>query len=165
MSLSAMETSRLLIRPIELGDAGFLLCLLNSPGWVHYIGDRNVGDENQAKAYIERIQNTPDFEYMTVVLKDENTPIGVVSLIKRPEYEFPDIGYALLPSYMKQGYAYEASSSLLQQVWTSGVFPCLLAITKPDNLTSLRLLEKLGFSESKSTNEGLAIYRFIGAVS
>ena len=157
-----METSRLLIRPIELGDAGFLFFLVNSPGWLHYIGDRNVGDENQAKAYIERIQNRPDFEYMTVILKQENIPIGVVSLIKRTEYEYPDIGYALLPPYMKQGYAYEATSSLVEQVWDSGVTTCLLAITKPDNLSSLRLLEKLGFSRSESDNDDLAIYRFFG---
>lgn len=157
-----METSRLLIRPIELDDAGFLFFLVNSPGWLQYIGDRNVGDENQAKAYIERIQNTPDFEYMTVTLKEERIPIGVVSLIKRTEYEYPDIGYALLPTYMKQGYAYEAMSSLVEQVWSSGIATCLLAITKPDNLSSLRLLEKLGFSRSESYNDDLAIYRFFG---
>lgn len=121
-----------------------------------------MGDENQAKAYIERIQNIPDFEYMTVTLKEESIPIGVVSLIKRTEYEFPDIGYALLPPYMKQGYAYEATSSLVKQVWTSGIATCLLAITKPDNLSSLRLLEKLGFSQSESVNDGLAVYRFFG---
>jgi ribosomal-protein-alanine N-acetyltransferase len=157
-----METSRLLIRPIELRDARFLFFLVNSPGWLHYIGDRNVGDENQAKAYIERIQNTPDFEYMTVTLKEENIPIGVVSLIKRTEYEYPDIGYALLPPYMKQGYAYEATSSLVKQVWASGITTCLLAITKPDNLSSLRLLEKLGFSRSEFDNDDLAIYRSFG---
>jgi len=165
MPLNARETSRLLIRPIELGDAGFLFLLLNSPGWLYYIGDRNVGDENQAKAYIERIQNTPNFEYMTVTLKEENIPIGVVSLIKRTEYEFPDIGYALLPPYMKQGYAYEATSSLVEQVWASGIATCLLAITKSDNLSSLRLLEKLGFSRSESDNNGLAVYRFFGDIS
>ena len=121
-----------------------------------------MGDENQAKAYIERIQNTSDFEYMTVILKQENIPIGVVSLIKRTEYEYPDIGYALLPPYMKQGYAYEATSSLIKQVWASGITTCLLAITKPDNLSSLRLLEKLGFSRSESDNDDLAIYRFFG---
>lgn len=121
-----------------------------------------MGDENQAKAYIERIQNTPDFEYMTVTLKEESIPIGVVSLIKRTEYEFPDIGYALLPPYMKQGYAYEATSSLVKQVWTSGIATCLLAITKPDNLSSLWLLEKLGFSQSESVNDSLAVYRFFG---
>ena len=121
-----------------------------------------MGDENQAKAYIERIQNTPDFEYMTVTLKEENIPIGVVSLIKRTEYEYPDIGYALLPPYMKQGYAYEATSSLIKQVWASGITTCLLAITKPDNLSSLRLLEKLGFSRSESYSDDLAIYRFFG---
>ena len=121
-----------------------------------------MGDENQAKTYIERIQNTPDFEYMTVTLKEDNIPIGVVSLIKRTEYEHPDIGYALLPPYMKQGYAYEATSSLVKQVWDSRVTTCLLAITKPDNLSSLRLLEKLGFSRSESDNDDLAIYRFFG---
>ena len=124
-----------------------------------------MGDENQAKAYIERIQNRPDFEYMTVILKQENIPIGVVSLIKRTEYEYPDIGYALLPPYMKQGYAYEATSSLVEQVWASGIATCLLAITKSDNLSSLRLLEKLGFSRSESDNNGLAVYRFFGDIS
>jgi len=67
-----------------------------------------------------------------------------------------------LPPYMKQGYAYEATSSLVMQVWDSGVTTCLLAITKPDNLSSLRLLEKLGFSRSVSDNDDLAIYRFFG---
>lgn len=37
-----LETKRLLIRPIEISDAELMLQLLNTEGWLKYIGDRNV---------------------------------------------------------------------------------------------------------------------------
>ena len=37
-----LETERLNIRPLILQDAAFMLELLNSKGWIQFIGDRNV---------------------------------------------------------------------------------------------------------------------------
>jgi len=35
-----IETERLLIRPIKITDTSFILDLLNSDGWLQFIGDR-----------------------------------------------------------------------------------------------------------------------------
>ncbi len=37
-----LQTDRLRIRPFRVSDAPFILALLNTPGWLQYIGDRGV---------------------------------------------------------------------------------------------------------------------------
>ena len=56
-----LETDRLFIRELKLTDFQFILELLNSPGWLQYIGDRGVNNEEQAKLYL---QNGPLKSYM-----------------------------------------------------------------------------------------------------
>ena len=44
-----LETERLRLREFTLNDAAFIIELLNSPGWLQFIGDRNVKTEEQAR--------------------------------------------------------------------------------------------------------------------
>ena len=53
------ETERLLIRPIEISDAEFMLQLLNTDGWLKFIGDRNVHSIEEAAAYIQKFVTNP----------------------------------------------------------------------------------------------------------
>src|SRR6185503_15179765 len=50
--LPALETGRLTLRRIGLGDAGFLLRLLNEPSFLLHIGDKGVRTEDDARRYI-----------------------------------------------------------------------------------------------------------------
>jgi hypothetical protein len=50
---ASIETSRLNLRWLDANDAGFILQLLNDADWLHYIGDKNVANPEQAKTYIE----------------------------------------------------------------------------------------------------------------
>jgi RimJ/RimL family protein N-acetyltransferase len=36
-----LETERLILRELDIQDAQFMFQLLNSPGWIKYIGDRS----------------------------------------------------------------------------------------------------------------------------
>ena len=36
------ETNRLILSKITVDDAPFILELMNTPGWLKYIGDRNI---------------------------------------------------------------------------------------------------------------------------
>ncbi|MGZ3952761.1 MAG: GNAT family N-acetyltransferase, partial [Flavisolibacter sp.] len=47
-----LETQRLRLRQFDLGDSEFIIELLNSPGWIEYIGDRNVKTKEQAETYL-----------------------------------------------------------------------------------------------------------------
>jgi RimJ/RimL family protein N-acetyltransferase len=97
-SKQILETKRLRLREFTLEDTAFILDLLNSPGWLRYIGDRGVKTEEQAKNYL---LNGPIKSYTKngyglsmVERKDDNKPIGMCGIIKRDTLENPDIGFA-----------------------------------------------------------------------
>jgi len=47
-----LETERLILREFTLADANFIIELVNTPGWLRFIGDRNIKIEEQAKEYL-----------------------------------------------------------------------------------------------------------------
>ncbi len=49
------KTKRLTLRKLGKEDCSFILELVNSDGWLEFIGDRNVRSENDSLKYIESI--------------------------------------------------------------------------------------------------------------
>lgn len=148
------KTERLLLRALTLADAPFIFELVNTTGWIKFIGDRNVHTNEDAERYIQKILSNPDVSYQVVTLHEEQTAVGIVTLIKRNYLEYHDIGFAFLPAYAGQGYAFEASSAVLADLFKSNQHHTILATTLKENFSSIQLLHKLGFSFSKEiTNE------------
>lgn len=152
-----ITTDRHTIRPLEESDSHFILELLNTEGWLRYIGNRNINSEADALSYIRRINENPNAVYWVIVLKENHTAIGLVTLIQRDYLEFRDIGFALLPAYSNQGHAYEATKAVLAHLNES-----ITAITLSENKASIKLIERLGFKFDKiieRENEKLSLYR------
>lgn len=145
----SIKAERVNIRRVEPGDADFLMELMNSEGWITFIGDRNVPTLEAASNYIRGIVNNPFINYLVVTHNEIKVPMGIVSLIKREYLEHWDIGFAFLPRFNGQGYAYEATEALIDAIKFEKEFNTLLATTKKDNTRSVRLLEKLGFHFNK----------------
>jgi RimJ/RimL family protein N-acetyltransferase len=78
-------------------------------------------------------------------LKGGGVPIGICGLIKRDSLEDVDIGFAFLPKFRRQGYAYESALAVMAYGKRTFGLKRLVAITSPDNYGSARVLEKLGF--------------------
>jgi RimJ/RimL family protein N-acetyltransferase len=72
--------------------------------------------------------------------------IGICGFVRRSELPAPDIGFAFLPQYEKNGYGFESASAVMQYGHKTLNFECVLAITSPDNEASGKLLLKLGFA-------------------
>lgn len=148
-----LETERLILREITINDASFILALLNSKGWLQFIGDRNVQNIFDAENYIaERflkgyIHN--GFGLYLVAIKSSNISIGLCGLIKRETLEDIDIGFAFLPEYNGLGYAYEAAKATRQFAFETLKINRLVAITTPDNVSSIKLVEKIGMQFEK----------------
>ncbi|MGY6741691.1 MAG: GNAT family N-acetyltransferase [Cecembia sp.] len=156
-----IETERLWIRPIGIDDHAFMYNLVNSEGWLKYIGDRDVTNLEAAKEYIQAILKKPDFHYYALDRKLTGESIGIVSFIKRERQEHPDFGFALLPEFQKQGFAHESSLGFLKAIQEEFDYPEILGITLSYNLASIKLLERLGFqwTMNKSENgEILAVF-------
>lgn len=117
---------------------------------MQYIGDRNVKTKEEA---IQYLQNGPIKSYQQngfglsmVELKGDKQPIGMCGLLKRDTLDHPDIGFAFLPEHHGQGYAFEIAKTTLAFARKSLQIEKVLAITLPSNTSSIKLLEKLGFS-------------------
>lgn len=138
-------TSRLWLTEISLSDAAFINELVNTPGWIRFIGERNVNTNEDAVQYVQQIISSKQVNYWVVKLQAENIAVGIVSFIKRDYLPHHDIGFAFLPAHQQKGYAYEAASEVLKDVLKHNKHPVVLATTLKDNLGSIRLLKKLGF--------------------
>lgn len=119
--------------------------MLNTEGWLKFIGNRNVNTIDDANNYIEKITNLKNIIYWTAKRKSDNLNIGIITLIKRDNLEHFDFGFAFLPDFGKKGYAYEASKIILDRLMQEPQFKTMLAVSIPDNINSLKLLEKLNF--------------------
>lgn len=140
-------TARLDMAPLTAEDAAFVMELVNTPGWIRFIGDRNVRDMDAAYVYIEGLQRNPDVWYWVVRLRETQTPIGVVTFIQRNYLSHRDLGFAFLPAYHGQGFACEAAAGVLEAVLPAAQPEQVLATTLPDNTPSIYLLERLGFKQ------------------
>ena len=143
-----LQTERLTIRHLTLDDAAFILQLLNEPSFLRFIGDRDVRTLDDAGRYIV---NGPMASYRQngfglnlVVLKDSGIPIGMCGVLKRPALDDPDMGFAFLPAYWSQGYAFEAATAVLVHGRDVLGLNRIVAIANSDNVSSAKLLERLG---------------------
>jgi RimJ/RimL family protein N-acetyltransferase len=151
------ETARLRLRPFALTDAPFIVDLLNSPGWLRFIGDRGVTTEAEAQTYL---QNGPFASYaahgfgLACVETHANVPIGMCGLLWRETLPHPDIGFAILPAYEGLGYVYEIATAALHYAATKLGIQTVAAIVLPNNARSISLLTKLGFVYERTQPDG-----------
>ncbi|MEP7321336.1 MAG: GNAT family N-acetyltransferase [Saprospiraceae bacterium] len=155
-----INTPRLEIVDLTLQHSDFILKLLNTPDWLKNIGDKKVYNLDQAEAFILNLIQDPFRNYWPVLLKENNTPIGVIALIQRDYLQYPDFGFSLLPDYYKKGYALEAAKAVLENLFNQDIHQ-IHGITLMENQSSIQLLKKLGFElekEFQKDNESLYLF-------
>lgn len=168
MKYQSFETERLTIRPTNESDSEFIFKLLNTPKWLKFIGDRNIKSVEHAKEYIKE-KMIPQLERLgysnyTLITKQDNQKIGTCGLYDREGLEGIDIGFAFLPEYEKMGYAFESSNKLMEIASREFDIQIISAITMKENISSQKLLEKLGLKLIGTTripndDEELLLYR------
>lgn len=158
----SLSTERLRLRPLGLGDAAFVLALVNTEGWLAFIGDRGVGTQAEAELYIQKVLDAPGFSYTVFERIGDGELLGIVTFLYRDPEEHPDIGFALLPTYEGVGYAHEATAAYLAHLRRGDYRGPVIAITKPANARSISLLQRLGLRYWKGAEregEMLAYFR------
>jgi RimJ/RimL family protein N-acetyltransferase len=141
------------LRKLTAGDTGFIVELLNDPNWLKYIGDRGVKNLQDALVYIQQGPQTMYQQHGVGLLLVESLahqqPLGLCGLLKRTELPHPDLGFAFLPLYRRQGFALEACKLVLADAFEKKITRNILAITSVNNDASINLLKKLNFNFTK----------------
>ena len=148
-----LKTERLILRKFTTDDSSFIVELVNSPGWLKFIGDRDIRTNEKAEEYLlngpMKSYELNGFGLSMVALKNDNTPVGMCGIIKRDHLDHPDIGFAFLPEFAGKGLAFEIAAATMKFAKTKLKLPVIYAITVPDNTRSIKLLEKIGMNFNK----------------
>ena len=144
-----IETERLNLSRLSYEDSEFILNLVNEPAFKKYIGDRGIRTLDDAKEYL---RNGPigsyecnGFGLYLVSRKNDQVPLGMCGLVKREQFEHPDLGFAFLKQHWANGYAYESSRATIEHARQDLGLTYVIAVANADNESSIKLLQKLGF--------------------
>jgi [ribosomal protein S5]-alanine N-acetyltransferase len=143
------ETAHLVAREITVDDAPFLFELMNTEGWLKFIGNRNIKTIEDAKNHMQQnyipMYDRLGYGLWLIAAKDTGIAMGMCGILKRDSLPYADIGFAFLPLNIGKGIAWEAASHCVD--WFVQHYPQqpLLAIVQDDNIASIKLLEKLAF--------------------
>ena len=143
-----LQTERTAIRKLSLDDAPFIAELVNSPGWLRYIGNSDIHDIHGAEEYLKnafmKYHEQPGYGYYLAQTRNGD-PMGICGFLKKPYLEYEDFGFAFLAKYHGQGLGIEVGRAVLDYGVKQFSFKVLDAVTHVDNVPSIALLKKLGF--------------------
>jgi RimJ/RimL family protein N-acetyltransferase len=144
-----LETARLRLRQLSAADAAFMVELLNDPGFLRNIGDRGVRTLEQAHEYIlagpAASYAQHGFGLNLVESKQTGAGVGMCGLLRRDSHPDVEVGFAFLPAARGQHFAFESARAVVDFGMRSLQLARIVALTAPDNVASMRVLEKLGF--------------------
>jgi RimJ/RimL family protein N-acetyltransferase len=159
-------TKHLVISELSQDDSHFICEICNSPGWIKYIGDRNIKNEDDAYKMLQErylpAYNDTGFGMYKVSLRENKKTIGMCGFMQRDYLDYPDLGFAILPGYNRKGYTFEAATKLMDLINDSWGVKRLYGVTSYGNNNSQYLLNKLGFTldnEIKIPDSTIVLFR------
>jgi [ribosomal protein S5]-alanine N-acetyltransferase len=159
-----LETKRLILRPAVIEDAPNLFILNSDPDVVRYTGDRSFTSLMDAQDLIKNRMIAQFNQYkmsrFSCLLKD-GTYIGWCGLKYHPETDEVDLGYRFMKKYWGQGYATESSSASLAYGFENLGLKRIIAKAMPDNLGSIKVIQKLGMTFRGYVNDPTDPHSFL----
>lgn len=88
-----------------------------------------------------------------IIDKNENVIVGDIGFKRKPnENGEMEIGYSTQPAYQRRGYMNEAIAEMIKWAFKDARVKSILAETREDNMPSIKVLKKNGFTEFKKDN-------------
>ena len=155
-----LSTARLVLRPLQPGDAAQLFTIHADPEFMRYWSSPPWTEPAQAAQLIAGdLKQLAAGEHLRlgIVRKTDAALIGTCSLFRFDrQCRRAELGYGIRSDCWRQGYMTEAVTALIDYAFGELKLNRLEADLDPDNLASARSLEKLGF-----TREGYLRGRWI----
>lgn len=144
-------TPRLQLKKESLNDFEGFFAMSKDPEVMQYIGDGSIFHWTREtalakfKAGLDRTGSN-EFEKRAVYTKDPNRYIGWCEIRYSKFLDHIELGYRYCRDAWFNGYATEAASAVLSESYQLSDIDQILACTHPQNMGSIRVLEKLGFT-------------------
>lgn len=151
-----LKTERLIIRRFCMDDAHACFTFMSDAHGMYMDGCKPFTSMDDTFWERMRLFEKREGQYV-IILKSTNEVIGTINVFDDDSRAVmtKEIGYAVAPEHQRQGYAYEAISSMIDLLRKDLLFDMVVAGVLPENTPSARLLEKLGFSSEGTRHKTL----------
>ena len=149
-------TERTIIRELSLDDIDDLFDLYEDTEIKKYIPPLLSTKEEERefqRAYIEKMYGFFGFGFWNILDRKDGRLIGRAGISMREGFDIPELGYLLCADKREKGIAFEVCSAVLTYAKEILGLEKLLAFIQPENLPSVRLIKKLGFTDSGEKKE------------
>ena len=153
-TIAFVETKRLILRRFRESDLQDLHEYLSDPEVVAFEPYKPQTLEEVRENLTWRISTE---EMIAVELKETGKLIGNVYLGKR-DFDSIEIGFVFNGKYQHHGYAAESCEKLIDLAFAAGVHR-IYAECDPENQSSWRLLERLGFSREAHLRQNVYFWK------
>jgi [ribosomal protein S5]-alanine N-acetyltransferase len=141
-----LETDRLVLRQLEIEDAAELFKTLSDAEVMRYWSSGPHETIEETATYIGKNADRESDGKCWVITTDGLTALGWIIL--RPYRENCYVlGYILRRDCWRNGYLFEAASCVLDYIFGVIAARRVMADTDPENVGSIKLLNKLGFQQ------------------
>jgi ribosomal-protein-alanine N-acetyltransferase len=155
------ETKRLILQSLDHQHEAGMWEMLSDPEFVRYVPFELATDRAAAKAlFEEQINGKERFKFhLSIEWKNpksgEDPMVGFAMCRPSEDGNWVEFGYCIVRRFWGMGIASEASEALIHQVAKSMGAPIedLVARIDPDNIASLKVVEKFGFKVTEKIIE------------
>lgn len=150
------ETERLIVRQFTIDDAYEFFLMNGDEEVVRYI--RPVKTREECDVFLQEVikysEKNPLFGRWAVYEKDGGLFVGSFAAIPIKDTDKMQLGYALLREMRGKGYATELTKKGIEYFFEKTDYPVVHAQTESENIASMKVLERCGFTECGRHREG-----------
>ncbi|HQW84468.1 MAG TPA: GNAT family N-acetyltransferase [Ferruginibacter sp.] len=145
-----LETTRLLLRCVEITDAAKVFELRSMDKTMQYIDREKLVSIDEAEVLIKKIletlENKEGINWCIAFKEEPQNLIGTIGFWRLIKQHFrAEVGYMLHPNYWKKGIMKEAIKAIIEYGFNKMNIHSIEAHINPENIASSTLLESTGF--------------------
>ena len=146
-----LETERLVIRPLEIGDSEALHELYSDPVAMRHLASALPASVVDSQRWVQEkvdLQNETGLSLWGVVLADTSEIIGDAGLQLLEDGETVEVGVRLIRRFWGTGYGREAAAACVEAGFRQLGLSRIVAITSPDNAPAINAMRTGGMTEA-----------------
>jgi len=147
-----IETERLTLRPFEPTDAEAAFGWFGDPVVMRFTPtgpDKSIEDTKARLTLFMEHQKAHGFSKWLILDRASGIPIGDSGLLVFEDYGWVDLGFRFAQPFWGKGLATEVASAWVRAAFEKFRLTQLGAFVHPENVASIRVLEKVGFRSER----------------
>ncbi|HEY3811646.1 MAG TPA: GNAT family N-acetyltransferase [Caulobacteraceae bacterium] len=146
MDAALVETTRLSLLPLKEVDFEPLWTIWSEPAVREHLVTLPNTREDFRRMFDNMRASGESLAMWTLRLREDESVIGRCGFYEFDEERTPELAFLLSKAAWGRGLATEAATAALDYGFGTRRWPRIVALARPENLRSLRVLEKLGMN-------------------